>query len=695
MSREIILDALNGIRDEFITEAGAKLGLLAGGAAAVGAAGAAAGAPELVSISATEATAKTGFAAWLAKGGWVALTAGLLVAAGVAVGAFFLGSSGDTPAESGEVTAESTEQGILGETDRETEDGSQDETRDETRDETTGEDESNTETETETEAHVHSFGAWQFTVTPTCTERGVRARTCSICSAVEEEDMPAGLHTYENSSCTSCGEKLTGMEFTSYGDGTCGLTDAGRIRGDMVIPNYSPEGDLVIAIEKNVFSSGGFNSLVWPERLISIGESAFGECTVLGDGFALPEGLISIGENAFAYCKRITTIRIPASVTEIGQGAFRDITALTEITFGEGSQLQAIPPYFAANTAVSAITLPDTVTSIGTMAFTHTALQEFHLPDGVTGVEASAFAGCTQLTAVYNTAQLTQIGQEAFAGCSALSAFPLSDNLTYVGSHAFRGCSSLAYTEYDGGYYLAIGENPYAILAYGSMDVTSASLHADARLAIGGAFEGNTALTAFTFTDGTVEIPDRFFYGCTSLTSVNMPASLTRVGDEAFYKCYVLPSLTLPDGVLTVGASAFSGCRTFTEMVLPDSITEIGAQAFAGCKSLTSIQLPASLTAIPYGLLENCYSLIGTLVIPEGITSIGPLPFDGCKELMTVVIPRSVVRFEEQVFYKNVYSVEYAGTMAEWEAIEKEDNWRSGNSTLYTVICTDGRINYD
>lgn len=90
MSREIILEALNGIRDEFIIEAGAKLGLLAVGAAgAVGAAsGAAVEPPALYSLSGTEATAKAGFGAWVAKGGWIALAAGVLVAAGVAVGAF-------------------------------------------------------------------------------------------------------------------------------------------------------------------------------------------------------------------------------------------------------------------------------------------------------------------------------------------------------------------------------------------------------------------------------------------------------------------------------------------------------------------------------------------------------------------------------------------------------------------------------
>lgn len=96
MSREIIQEALNGIRDEYITEAGARLGLLAVGAAgAVGAASGAAVDPStLYSLSGTEAAVKTGFGAWLARGGWIALVAGAVAAAGIAVGAFLLGSDG-------------------------------------------------------------------------------------------------------------------------------------------------------------------------------------------------------------------------------------------------------------------------------------------------------------------------------------------------------------------------------------------------------------------------------------------------------------------------------------------------------------------------------------------------------------------------------------------------------------------------
>lgn len=138
MSREIISEAMNGIRDEYITEVGAKLGLVAVGAA--GAVGAAVEPSALYSLSGTEAAAKAGFGAWLAKGGWIALAAGVLVAAGVAAGAFFFGKGGDIPpAGTEDVTTEDAEQGSFEDTDEETSVGTEGNTQDGTHDETTEE----------------------------------------------------------------------------------------------------------------------------------------------------------------------------------------------------------------------------------------------------------------------------------------------------------------------------------------------------------------------------------------------------------------------------------------------------------------------------------------------------------------------------------------------------------------------------
>ena len=108
MREQMIQEALNGIRDEYITESCVKLGILGAGALA---AGAAADAAWNVILPSSGTAAKAGFGAWLAKGGWVALVAGVVVAAGVAAGAFFFGKGGDVPpVGTGDVTIEGTEE---------------------------------------------------------------------------------------------------------------------------------------------------------------------------------------------------------------------------------------------------------------------------------------------------------------------------------------------------------------------------------------------------------------------------------------------------------------------------------------------------------------------------------------------------------------------------------------------------------
>ena len=155
MSREILLEALNGIRDTYIEEAAGKLGLLAVGVAAgTGAAlDAMPGQEHLFSLSGTETAAKAGFGAWLAKGGWVALVAGAVAAAGIAAGVFFLGGGKDTPsAESHKPITETVIEHDTDETETEAviehdtdETETEAETDHETQSETTGESETDAE----------------------------------------------------------------------------------------------------------------------------------------------------------------------------------------------------------------------------------------------------------------------------------------------------------------------------------------------------------------------------------------------------------------------------------------------------------------------------------------------------------------------------------------------------------------------
>ena len=181
----------------------------------------------------------------------------------------------------------------------------------------------------------------------------------------------------------------------------------------------------------------------------------------------------TIGNAAFRDSS-VTSVTIPDSVTEIGANAFAGCTNLTSVTYGgDWSKLtiQSGNPavedavnaqlfdfkFILNNTAVIVIryngtaadvTIPSRykgkpVTAIDHAAFHDSAVTSVTIPDSVTAIPDDAFSYCSNLTNISIPNSVTFIGFSAFNSCTSLKSITLPSSLSTIQSYAFYNCGNL------------------------------------------------------------------------------------------------------------------------------------------------------------------------------------------------------------------------------------------------------------
>lgn len=211
----------------------------------------------------------------------------------------------------------------------------------------------------------------------------------------------------------------------------------------------------------------------------------------------------TIGTDAFLGLN-ITSVTIPASVTEIGANAFAGCTNLTSVNYeGDWSKLTiqsgnpavedavnaqlfdfefipnntavivkkyngtaadvTIPSHYKGkpvtmidhaafhDSAVTSVTIPDSVTSIPDYAFAFCSqLTNISIPNSVTFIGFSAFNSCTSLKSITLPSSLSTIQSSAFFNCGNLETIRIPVSVTFIGNYAFAGCPSSMTVTYPG-----------------------------------------------------------------------------------------------------------------------------------------------------------------------------------------------------------------------------------------------------
>jgi len=347
-----------------------------------------------------------------------------------------------------------------------------------------------------------------------------------------------------------------------------------------------------------------------------------GKVKIPAEHNGLPVQVIS--SKAFEGNGTITSVIIPDSVTTVGTAAFSGCTNLKFNIHGNCNYLgSANNPYLVLVKA----------------ATQNSSSYEIHNDTKI--IAQSALDGCSRLTSIVIPNNVISIGYMAFANCQKLTSIVIPDSVTSMENAAFYLCESLA--------SVTIGNSVKRIGGW--------------------AFQGCKSLTSIVIPDSVTSIGERTFSGCESLASIIIPDSVTSIGNYAFYNCKNLASVKIGNSVKSIGKKAFYWCSSLTSVVIPDNVTSIGKQAFYYCESLTSVVIPNSVTSIEEDAFYNCENL-ASVTIGNSVKSIGNYAFSNCH---------------------NLTDVYYTGSEEEWKNISIDyGNYNLTNATIHYNYVPEG-----
>jgi len=292
---------------------------------------------------------------------------------------------------------------------------------------------------------------------------------------------------------------------------------------------------------------------------------------------------------------------------------------------------------FAGDATLKEVVIGSNVKTIGSGAFQYCpSLKKVTVSEGVETIGSHAFSYCENLKEISLPSTVKSLGESAFCYCTALEEISL-EHIRRVGEAAFINCSSLERVTFSS--ELEKIES-WAFSQCSSLENIS--------------FEGVTELR---------EIGDYVFTGCSMLRSVEIPEGVSRIGIYAFYDCARLSSISIPSSVEVVDFGALNYTRWYQEkddayLIVGDgvlikttvhpSLLDLSGKGIKTIGATAFYNAAMNNEAPEYGY--KYASLLQTITIPEGVREIGKSAFAGCFALENVVLNKELIRIDQHAF---------------------------------------------
>lgn len=315
------------------------------------------------------------------------------------------------------------------------------------------------------------------------------------------------------------------------------------------------------------------------------------------------------------------TLRLPDSVTKIGEGAFSNVEGLKTIIIPRTVKEIGVRA-FANNQTLEKVIMEDGVETIGGWAFMECPnLVEVELPDTITTIAAGTFYTCKKLAYIEIPVNIENIESYTFCTTGLTNIKFRGNNIKTIQHSAFRNCN---FTEFE------IQENVESI--------DKAAFNGCKQL---DKIQINSKNTKFIYTNG-------------------MLMSSTKSNVLFVSKKYYENKTTfeIPEGVTEFGCE-ITEFNNITKLIIPSSLQKLGVSVLpttidtvevANNNSYLKIAENCIYTKTEPETLLFCYSKESKIELKEPAEVIATKSFIGATKAKEIIFNNETKRFDSQIF---------------------------------------------